>query len=480
MQDSTNGHIRQLLGKVPALLARNHDLLGAQDRHASILTVEGNIDFEILITAFSKLYEIHPSLRATLSFNDLTKKSYIVYHADGFKNIPKSIIKSSANQWRKIVTRKLAEQFKTESYLWEITLICEVNSNRHHLIMHLHHSICDGVSTANLWHQLLQIYTNLKHGIPVNAISQDPIPNVAELFATPRTTPAIQPPLPLGEHFAVQVPINRRTTEMAFFGHTLAPLKAAIKARAALDGVQYTVNDILAAALLKANQSCKRSEAEHVELNAALLTCVDLRKYLAKPHTPESLSCMVSSATTTQHINGSSSLWEIAKHYKQALHQQIQANAQPQVDYDSASWWEKDEVAKIEQREHFTLDLAISNIGKTAIQSSYEDVLVKAFNFLTNQRVGTHGIVLNIATIDDTVFCNFTYASPITSKDKIDKLAKNYFRILQDNIPGFQIIKELTDDFKLYYSQSSLRVSPCFLPSSSASPQPCNIAPNVM
>lgn len=143
---------------------------------------------------------------------------------------------------------------------------------------------------------------------------------------------------------------------------------------------------------------------------------------------------------TSQTITEDMSIWEIALQYQTILNETMRVMLQRAVDYDSVMLFDSSEIEKIREKKTFTYDLATSNLGVTPLQKKYGELIVEQFYFLTNQRGGFSGIFLNMATVGETLFGNFTYAYPLRHHETIQKLRSLYFDILKKYIPNFALL----------------------------------------
>lgn len=458
--------VRKTLSEFAAILERNHEYFFAQDRHANALVLQGNLDLELLKKALEILYWNHPLLRSTIQFDTTDEQYYLEFHQN-FSDIPFHHISSDQkNIWRSVLQRKLAEQFPVTHHLWEITVISE-GDNRHIVLLHFHHAICDGTSTAHLQHQLMSVYEALKCNrdiyLPEDRIVQSP----AELFQNPKNSKRVKKsvsefrqlhPLPVGETFQVDAPIVSRTTHALLFGFSLDALKVQLAVQSQQDGVRYTINDLLVATFLLAK---KRLQAGS-QKETSLLTCVNLRKLFQNPLQAHHFDCLFDIVLTSHAVSESTTVWEMARLYQRQLKQTMDAILQRSVDFDCEAFRSPEEIEKTRGKKTYSGDLATSNIGMTSLQNRYADLTVEQFNFFTNQCAGFFGVLLDIATVGDTVFGNFTYAYPLQRHEYVQNLGKIYFEILQQCIPNFRLLPQHTD-VALIGERSSV-LSQLFLP----------------
>ena len=440
---------RKTLSEFASVLERNHDYFCSQDRHANVLILQGELDFALVKKAFELLYWNHPLLRSTIHFDEEDLQYYLQFHED-FSAIPLALISAmDKNTWRQVLEKKLLEKFPVTHHLWEITIISEGN-HRHAILQHFHHAICDGTSTANLQHQVMQVYDTLKNNRAIYLPEDKVFAAPAELFPHPKNSKRIKKtanafrdahPLPVGDAFEKEALIESRKTNALLFAFGLEELKTHVITKSKEDNVRYTVNDILVAALLL---SKKKLQVES-QKETSLLTCINLRKYFQHPLQVHNVDSLFDIMLTSHDINETMTVWEIAQLYKIRLKQTIDEMLQRPVDFDCDGYRMSSEIQRVLEKKTYSGDLATSNIGVTPLQNHYGDLTVEQFNFFTNQCAGFFGILLDVATVGHTVFGNFTYAYPLKSHESVQRLGKIYFDVLQRCIPNFRLLPDYTD-----------------------------------
>lgn len=146
------------------------------------ISVFNSLNPTLIKQALHLLYQKHPLLRAKLTNKET---QYQLSFSTLFNQIPVSIVKKKdSEKWKHIVEAELAKKIKTASHLWRITLLLptEKRDNNTEIVATFSHVICDGLSIAAFFKDLLEFYRLLEHGETPLIIALAPRPPVDRLL----------------------------------------------------------------------------------------------------------------------------------------------------------------------------------------------------------------------------------------------------------------------------------------------------------
>ena len=422
------------LGLVENLFATLHSM-GAMI-HVNIASIQGMISFDVFRAAIDLLQKRHPLLQVHLQESD----GGVFFCADGTLRIPLTVIeRQHEQQWLEIAEGELLQKFSGEfDPLCRITLLqTSEQSAWNELIVTFHHAISDGISAIHFVHELLSYYQQLVEGIPISPIDSLPLlPSLEQLLqkclseiGTADCTPAIpNPPLPSPTLLIEQTApvVDRRTR--------LIPreldqgLTSQIKSRCRDE--QTTVHGALCAAMILA---CVQQLSSQESVFVSCSSSVNLRASCFPPVASEHLGCFISNITTTHHAEPNTSFWELARechsNIKQLVHYKVPhylaSNTELLNKYQSSFL-----VQLAEHNMGRNTTTHVSNLGQWNLKPFYGSIRLESFYFATGLSLVGTCFWLGTTTINQKLFCTFTYTDPLISTKTAEALADSVINIL--------------------------------------------------
>ncbi|MBO1351958.1 MAG: hypothetical protein EBE86_033395 [Hormoscilla sp. GUM202] len=145
--------------------------------HGRIL---GPMTEEIVRQALDLVQERHPRLNSRIVGDDDNLR-----FETGAKKIPLRVVEQQhSEQWQEILTEELNTKIESYEVLLRAVLVKEQNENSaSHLIITIHHAITDGLSSIQLYSEILTYCQKIAGGEPHSpAPSYEVLPPVDELF----------------------------------------------------------------------------------------------------------------------------------------------------------------------------------------------------------------------------------------------------------------------------------------------------------
>lgn len=167
-------------------LAANEQALEIVNRCAKSLHVvtigrlSGPLTVEVLRAALDLLQKRHPRLNSRIigSLNNLRFE-------DGALKIPLRVVeKADSSQWQEVVLEELNQKIDSYQCLIRAVLVhFKLENNISYLIVTLHHAISDGLSSIQLYSEILRYCQKIAVNEPIGeVISLPPLPSVEHLL----------------------------------------------------------------------------------------------------------------------------------------------------------------------------------------------------------------------------------------------------------------------------------------------------------
>lgn len=404
--------------------------------YVNIARIQGVISVDFFRVAIDLLQKRHPFLQVYIQESD----DGVFFYAEGTQKIPLIVIdRQHEQQWLKIAEGELLQKFAGEfAPLCRITLLQKSEqSDWNELIITFHHAIADGISAIHFVHELLSYYQQLVEGIPISPMESLPLlPSLEHLLqkclskisstnflpATPNQT-NLSPTLLIEQTAPV---VDRRTRLIP--RELEQELTSQIKRRCRDE--QTTVHGALCAAMILA---CVQQLSSQDPVLVSCSSSVNLRASCSPPVASEYLGCFISNITTTHYAEPNTNFWELARechaNINQLVHQKV-----PHYQASNAELLNKYQSSFLTQLAEHNMGrnttTHISNLGQWDLKPSYGSVRIESFYFVTGLNLVGTCFWLGTVTINQKLFCTFTYTEPLISMKTAEILADSVINIL--------------------------------------------------
>lgn len=349
----------------------------------SVLHLENGPQVETLNEALVHLQARHPLLRAGIVKE---KGSYSFVKLNPPAPIELNVIRRSSEMtWHSVAEDVLNTTFDKSGPLMRCLYLTSEESENCELIICFHHAIMDGHSARLILHELLSLAAE----IPIpdinteNAIRVLPstyrkkrlLKNLVQWAGRQMTDEwnyrkkGIVSPIPAGSKnailsFRLSADLSRR-------------LSMAIGRKG------YTLNSVLAAAILYA--TVKRKKMEQAHALARVITFLDLRTSLKPAVDEHNLGCFISTLRFTVPISSDQTIWQMADHVRSRI---FMAGRQGEVFL--MAWLSKYLIKLTLRMANTRLGVsALSFMGKLDLAPAYGSIrLTNVMAFITNNRYG--------------------------------------------------------------------------------------------
>lgn len=422
------------LGLVENLFATLHSM-GAM-LYVNIASIQGIISFDLLRSAIDLLQKRHPLLQVHLQELD---DGYF-FCAEGTLTIPAiAIERQHEQQWLEIAENELRQKFSDGfAPLCRITLLqSSTQPYRNELIVTFHHAIADGISALHLIHELLSYYQQLFEGIPIPKLDSLPLlPSLEQLLqkslaevtaadftqAQPSET-AASPTLLIQQMAAVS---DRQTRLIP--QELDQPLTLQIKNRCRTE--QTTVHGLLCAAMMMA---CVQQLSSETPILVSCSSSINLRASCSPIVEPNYLGSFIANVTTTHHTDPKANIWDIARECQSNILRSVQHKI-PHYQVSNAELLNKYQPAFLAQVAEHNMGRSttthVSNLGQCDLKSEYGSVRLESFYFATGLNLVGTCFWLGTVTINQKLFCTFTYTYPLIRMKTAEALADCVVQIL--------------------------------------------------
>lgn len=404
----------------------------------------GKLDYQKLIETLAIIFNKFHRLRCSFQLD--ANKRFVLQESVKFRDIPIAhITEKPFYYWRSIVQEKLAALFPLAHHLWEATLL-STNEQQHCLILSFHHVMTDGISSAELVHQILEGYfkPELLERRPAQTCFKPP----EYYYSTPRTAEHYQALL---ERTAVltaiafehQAPLEARAPKSILLSFALNPVQALCKQ------IGCTVNALLATILLCNYEEINRESIKSISLS----TCVDLRRRIPGAQFPaHNFGSFLNSVTnyfSREILTSINSFADKVRYVQQSIDRYIVELSQPPID---ASTNTVDEIFGISQQvneTHFQCNLDMSNLGKLTLKKNYGEgeaqLNVASYFFFVNAKLAISEFLYNFASIEDRLFGQISTVVPSHSVQTLNKFCEHFVEVLYRFVPNFMLIPDWTE-----------------------------------
>jgi NRPS condensation-like uncharacterized protein len=351
----------------------------------------------------------------------------------------RAVERQHEQQWLEIAEDELQQKFLGEfEPLCRITLLqSSPQPSRNELIVTFHHAIADGISALHFIHELLFYYHQLVEGIPILKVDSLPLlPPLDQLLQKsltevntvdlPQATPSqtISSPTMLIEQTAAVV--DRKTRLIPCELDQALTLQ--IKNRCHHE--QTTVHGALCAAMMMA---CLQQLPYQPSILVSCSSSINLRKSCFPPVEPHYLGCFISNITTTHHPDPKDNFWDLARECHSDIIRLVQHKI-PQCQASNAELFNKYQPSFLAQLAEHNMGRSttthVSNLGQCDLPTVYGSIRLESFHFAAGLNLVGTCFWLGAVTINQKLFCTFTYTDPLIGMETAETLADSVVKIL--------------------------------------------------
>ncbi|MCD6046671.1 MAG: Alcohol acetyltransferase [Gammaproteobacteria bacterium] len=419
---------------------------------ATTIREDNHICLKDLEVALSKIFLNYEALQQSLQKQD--DSSYCFKHnIKEFSLISRKVLQTSDPEyWKTYVEIQLKTPFAFNQPLWEFTLLSNPDGSDT-LIFRFHHAIADGISTASLIHQLLQLYITPSYKLepqklliaPEYAYQQER--SLEDYENTSALSPSPVTP------YAIQAAIMERKTKFHLLAFKLTPLKEFCTQHGG-SASGLTINALLTTLFINSMFALKEKSSKAQSISTS--TAIDLRQRTTKEKfNKNTFGCFYSDVTCNFNAADLSckNFVDQIKFVHQVIMTRIQKNSQPPIGAQLKDIRRLSGVESQENLSEFPTNLNLSNLGDTPIKRYYtgnkHSLETLSYFFFVNFVMGFSEIAICCATRDDEIFCNFTHTEPIFSLEEKIQFIKLFLKLIQTHIPNFTLVKAVSDSYDL-------------------------------
>ncbi len=361
----------------------------------------------------------------------------------GAKNIPLRVVdQQQEEQWQETVLEELNTKIESSEVLLRAVLVQghkQSENTTSHLIITINHAISDGLSSIELYSEILTYCSKIASDEPVEpAPSLPSLPSIDELF--PPSAKGVRGNInsvlfllrllfkriwhrPKGLSFEKAVPVELRRT-----GNVYRQLDAEATEELILRCRQEktTVNAALSAALIFA---AARKIGAGQKKSMSCLSSADLRRHLKPAIGNEKLGQLGSAITSFHTFSANTSFWELAREVREQQESALKRNE---------SFYQALMFRTIVDSALTSLDIPpytavnITNVGRVNIPKVYGQFELSEISFSVAQATFGGIFIGAVTTFEGKMFLHFPFSEPITSQETIETLADSVLSCLVD------------------------------------------------
>lgn len=417
-----NSKTSRKLGTIEKMALIRHDYANGTSSCSAMLKIRQDIDFETFKAAWHIQFDRHPMLRATIRKTDADY--YFDFNAK-FSNIPcKNLITNNFFDIENEFSRRINSHFDTKNYLWRTTLVNMPNKKCSYLVIGISHVISDGRSISWLLGDLLRLIKELKQGATPNRTSYEMTPAIDDLLPANYFNEDYKLAKPLRKPllFETDVTSNEIIPKNIF---RKINAEQFIKFYDACHANKVTINSALFAAMAQSLAKLQNDNEKDVCLNFAF----SLRSF-AKPQIPNRTCAFYANMTAFIQRVWENSFWEIAKEAQEKGLLALKNFKLMKADKHESFCHYADLVNSCLQKKEFFAQSTLTNVGKIdeAFFGCEEFGLEDLYFTILNK--GVTQIIVIAVTLDNKLYLNFNYPSPVTSEQTINKFVDTFMQCL--------------------------------------------------
>ena len=428
-------------------LASSEQALEIMNRCANSLHVVtigrviGPLTAEILRPALDLLQKRHPRLNSRIigSLNNMRFE-------DGAIKIPLRVVeKFDSPQWQEVVLEELNQKIESQLGLMRAVLVhFERENNVSYLIVTLHHAISDGLSSIQLYSEILTYCQKIASSEPIGeVISLPPLRSVERLL--PKSLQGFRGlmdgfysllrlkflhdwhrPETLG--FEKYVSIESRRSNMI---HRYLDEELTERVVNYCRQEKTTVQAALGAAMMWAVAK-QITAGKRVDVRLSCQSFVSLRQHLQPMIGNENLGMLASFIISFHTLKISMSFWDLARDIRQQLETDLEGTAIFSLMLILRNIFE----FLLAHPSEIPSSVALSNIGRVNISQVYGLFKIEEISFTTAAAVSGGALVATTLTFAGKMFLNFTFSEPSISQRTMEQLVNSTVTDLIDACKG--------------------------------------------
>jgi len=431
-------------------LASSEQALEIMNRCANSLHVVtigrliGPLTAEVLRPALDLLQKRHPRLNSRImgSLNNLRFE-------DGATKIPLQVVeKSDSSQWQEVVLEELNQKIESHRGLMRAVLVhFERENNVSYLIVTLHHTISDGLSSIQLYSEILTYCQKIASSEPISEVIRlRPLPSVERLL--PKSLQGFRGlmdgfysllrlkflhdwhrPKTLG--FEKYVPIESRGSNMI---HRHLDEELTKRVVNCCRQEKTTVQAALCVAMMWAVAK-QITAGKRVNVRLSCQSFVNLRQRLQPIIDNENLGMLASFIISFHTLETNMSFWGLARD----IRQQVEAGLEGSAIFSLMLILRNIFEFLLAHPNEIPTSVALSNIGRVNIPQVYGLFKIEEISFTTAAAVSGGALIATILTFAEKMFLNFTFSEPSISQRTMEQLVNSTVTYLVDACKGEEV-----------------------------------------
>ncbi|MGD1700262.1 phthiocerol/phthiodiolone dimycocerosyl transferase family protein [Dapis sp. BLCC M229] len=430
---------RKLCGaeQVPEILNR----LTSSSNVLVIGRILGPLSKEVVRQALDLIQDHHARLNSRIvgDLDDLRFET-------GAKKIPLRIVdKQHEGQWQETVIEELNTQIESSEVLLRAVLVQEQELSKNsasYLIITIHHTIADALSSIQLYSELLSYCSKVASGEPLVPMSRLlALPSIDELF--PPSTKGFRAninillsllrsqfkllwyrPESLGIEKSVPVELRRCGN---VYRHLDAEFTQQLVNRCRQE--KTTVQGALCAAMMFAVRKKIRPEQK---TGMSCRSYIDLRKYLKPVVCHENMGSVVSGVTSFHTLSTNTSFWELARD----VTQQLKVGLKRDDIFIEMLFLRKITEVMISRPSQVPVTVGLSNVGRVNIPKVYGQFELSDISFVASLAILEDFFIAYVATFEGKMFLHFPFSVPAISQETMETLVDSVLSCLVDASKG--------------------------------------------
>lgn len=416
------------LGAWEQLHAMIHDQADGHGIIVCSISVFNDLNPVLIKQALHLIYQKHPLLRSQLANNEAQHQ---LSFSTPFNQIPFSVVeKTDSEEWKHLVEEELAKKIKTSSHLWRIKLLLptEKRDNNTEIVATFSHVICDGLSIAAFFKDLLAFYGLLERGeMPLisSLASLPPVDLLLRKRGERRGVFSVDEQNKLSAwSYLKKTDIKDRKTKNVY-RRLSEDVMERLKKQCQTNRV--SVNSALNSAMMKAAYQKKKSP-----IMLALQTPIDLRRYCDPMLSNKDFGCYVSIIATRHTVEKDSDFWTLARDYRQQCKESIREASFLFGELHADLLINLINEICLGENNRFTLGFGVTYSGEFNDGGGDEEHKIRFAYGCTSRQAGDFVILLLAAVANKQLFLTFNYTYPLLSEAWVEDFADDFINSLLD------------------------------------------------
>lgn len=413
------------LGVGETWLTLLHDQAYGTAQATLLASIEGKINQQLFKDALDYLVKRYPQL-----------DSHIILQDDGYYLVAQSreapAIKFEAytenNAWQAAITRETNDILPQDKYLWRATLLSptDPNSNLHHILLTIHHVVCDGASSVALIDALLEFFND-----PNIQPIPDPLPDVVEKLFVPAGNDDSE--LGKQQDLLIDAKLYRWMHQKAcnaaerktHFVFGFMSQQDVLQLHKTCKAHQISINAAFNAAMLLAAQSMLGQT-----FTGGLSTPINLRSFTNGVVTNEDVGFFCGVIDTVHpDINENTDFWSLAQSYNQQLKERFAHFSLP-TDYDFTELKASMQDVLNSERDYFCYNFMVTNMGQCEFPHQSPRYQLQALRFATCRKAADNNMMMLVNSTDKGLFYTFGYPTPAIGEEWAVQFVQRFEKIL--------------------------------------------------